>query len=309
VRLEARSTKLVLCLAAVYLIWGSSFLFTKIAVMHLPATLFSGIRFVAAGSILALLARFWRGAQWPADFSEWRHVLIVAFFMVFASNGLNAWAIHYLPSSVAALLNSTAAFWIAGLGVFGRRGHPLTARASLGLVIGFAGTVLMLIPKGQSEGYSLYAQVGALFGCLGWSLGTLYYRSIDTKISSMMFTGLQMLFGGMMLLGVAVIRNDFAQWSPDQPSMIALLYLTFFSSCLAYTAYGWLTVNTTPAIIGTYSYVNPAIAAVVGWQFLHEQLSTLQFLGMFIIIIGVILSTLPGSSFTDPKALEEPRSQ
>ncbi len=308
-RLEARSTKLMLCLAAVYLIWGSSFLFTKIAVMRLPATLFSGIRFVAAGSILALLARFWRGAKWPANLSEWRHVLVVAFFMVFVSNGLNAWAIHYLPSSVAALLNSTAAFWIAGLGVFGRRGHPLTGRASLGLVIGFAGTVLILMPKSQSEGYSLYAQIGALLGCLGWSLGTLYYRGLDTKISSMMFTGLQMLLGGIMLLGVAVVRNDFAHWSPDESSMVALFYLTFFSSCLAYTAYGWLTVNTTPSIIGTYSYVNPAIAAFVGWQFLHEQLSSLQFLGMFIIIVGVILSTLPGSSFADPKALEEPRSQ
>jgi len=89
---------------------------------------------------------------------------------------------------------------------------------------------------------------------------------------------------------------------------VALAYLTFFSSCLAYTAYGWLMLNTSPAIIGTYSYVNPAIAAYLGWQFLHESLSRVQLVGMVIIIVGVALLTVPGGSLIDPKTLQEPKS-
>ena len=101
--------------------------------------------------------------------------------MVFASNGLNIWAISYIPTNLSALLNGTAAFWIAGLGVFGKRGHPLTRWAVLGMIIGFAGTALMLIPKGGLRTSSLLAEIGALVACCAWALGTLYYRSIDTR--------------------------------------------------------------------------------------------------------------------------------
>jgi drug/metabolite transporter (DMT)-like permease len=124
-----------------------------------------------------------------------------------------------------------------------------------------------------------------------------------------MFMALQMLLGGLMLFGVALANGDAARWSPNAAGLIALGYLTFFSSCLAYTAYGWLSINTTPALIGTYSYVNPAIAAFLGWQFLDERLSRLQLIGMVIIIIGVCILTLPGGSLTDPKTLAEPKTQ
>jgi drug/metabolite transporter (DMT)-like permease len=270
------SAKLTLALATVYLVWGSSFLFTKIAVTNLPPALFSGIRFVS---------------------------------MVLASNGLNTWAMRYIPSNQSALLNGTSAFWIAGLGVFGPRGHPLTRSAILGLGVGFLGAVMMLIPQGPMSTASLFAQLCVLTACLCWSLGTLYYRSIDTQLSPLMFMALQMFMGGLMLLGLGIVHGDSAHWSPNAPGLLALCYLTFFSSCLAYTAYGWLTVNSTPALIGTYSYVNPAIAAFLGWQFLHEHLSVVQLVGMVVIIFGVCLLTLPGGSLTDPKTLAEPKTQ
>src|SRR5271169_1627528 len=208
---DSRSTaKLMVCLGTIYLVWGSSFLFSKIAVNNLPIALFSAIRFLTAGTLLALLARFWGGHPFPSRLIEWRHVLIAGFFMVFASNGLNTWAIHYIPTNQSALLNGTAAFWIAGLGVFGRRGHPLTRWAVLGLGIGFLGAALMLIPKGPLSTSSWLAQAGALTACLSWSLGTLYYRSIDTELSSLMFMGMQMLMGGLMLLAVGIIHGDAA---------------------------------------------------------------------------------------------------
>ena len=142
----------------------------------------------------------------------------------------------------------------------------------------------MLIPKEPLSTNSLLAQAGALIACFSWSLGTLYYRSIDTELSSLMFMGMQMLMGGLMLLAVGVAHGDAAHWAPNASGLTALFYLTFFSSCLAYTAYGWLSLNAAPALIGTYGYVNPAIAAFLGWQFLHEHLSGTQLVGMVIII-------------------------
>jgi drug/metabolite transporter (DMT)-like permease len=293
----------------VYLVWGSSFLFTKIAVESLPPALFAGVRFITAGVLLALIAEFYGHSRLPKRLIEWRHVTIAGFFMVFVSNGLNTWSIQFLGSNEAALLNSTSAFWIAGLGVFGKRGHPLTKSAVLGLAIGFIGAALMLVPKGPIFSKGSVAQLGILTASGSWALGTLYYRSITTHLSSMMFMALQMLMGGLMLLGLALARGDSMHGPPSAPALISVCYLTFLSSGLAYTAYGWLTMNTSPAIISTYSYVNPAIAALLGWLVLHEHLSGLQLVGMAIIIVGVCILTMPGGSLTDPKTLAEPKTQ
>jgi drug/metabolite transporter (DMT)-like permease len=301
--------KLMLALCSIYLVWGSSFLFSKIAVSNLPVALFSAVRFLTAGTLLALLAHFWGGHAFPRRSIEWRHVTIAGFFMVFLSNGLNTWAIHYIPSNQSALLNATSAFWIAGLGVFGRRGHPLNRWAILGMCTGFAGAGLMLIPRGGFHATSVLAEIGALTACCAWACGTLYFRSIDTELTSLMFMALQMCMGGLMLLAVAVVNGDPAHWAPNTAGWVALGYLTFFSSCIAYTAYGWLSLNAAPALIGTYGYVNPAIAAFLGWQFLDEHLSNLQLAGMVIIIAAVGILTLPGGTLTDPKTLAEPKAQ
>jgi drug/metabolite transporter (DMT)-like permease len=303
------SAKLMGCLVTIYIVWGSSFLFSKIAVNHLPPALFSAVRFTTAGVLLAWLAHFVGGHAFPRRAVEWRHVSVAGFFMVFASNGLNLWAIKYIPTNLSALLNGTSAFWIAGLGVFGKRGHPLSRGAVLGMLIGFAGTALMLVPKGGLRTSSLLAEIGALVACGAWALGTLYYRSIDTALTSLMFMALQMLMGGLMLLCVALGHGDAAHWTFNGPGLVALAYLTFFSSCLAYTAYGWLSLHAPPALTGTYGYVNPAIAAYLGWQFLDEHLTNSQLLGMVTIILAVGILTLPGGTLTDRKTLEEPKTQ
>ena len=292
-----------------YLVWGSSFVFTKIAVENLPPALFAGVRFVTAGVLLALIAEIFGHDRLPRRLIEWRHVTIAGFFMIFISNGLNTWSMQYLPSNETALLNGTSAFWIAGLGVFGRRGHPLTRSAVFGLLIGFIGAMLMLVPKGPIFSKGSLAQLGVLTACASWSLGTLYYRNITTQLGSIMFMALQMLMGGLMLLIFALARGDSMPWPPNVPGLISLCYLTFLSSGLAYTAYGWLTMNTTPTIISTYSYVNPAIAALLGWLVLHEHLTGVQLIGMAIAIIGVSILTVPGGSLTDPKTLAEPKTQ
>ena len=303
------SAKLAASLAAVYLIWGSTFLFTKVAVTHLPIALYTAVRFLTAGSLLALMARIFRREEWPRRLIDWRHVLVTGFCMVFVSNGLNAWAMQFIATNESALLNGTAAFWIAGLGVFGPRGHPLTRWAILGLGIGFAGTALMLVPDGGLQRSSLLAELGVLGACLAFAFGTLYFRSIDTEVGSLMFMGMQLFCGGLMLLIVALVRGDAARWTFNAPGLVALAYLTLMSSCLGFTAYGWLMRHATPAVIGSYSYVNPAIAAFLGWWFLHERLSHSQRFGMAVIIAGVSILTIPGGSLTDPKTLGEPKTQ
>jgi drug/metabolite transporter (DMT)-like permease len=303
------SAKLAVSLAAVYLIWGSTFMFTKVAVTHLPIALYTAVRFLTAGSLLALMARIFRREEWPRRLIDWRHLLVTGFCMVFVSNGLNAWAMQFIATNESALLNGTAAFWIAGLGVFGPRGHPLTRWAILGLGIGFAGTALMLVPDGGLQRASLLAELGVLGACLAFAFGTLYFRSIDTEVGSLMFMGMQLFCGGLMLLIVAVVHGDTARWTFNAPGLIALAYLTLMSSCLGFTAYGWLMRHATPAVIGSYSYVNPAIAAFLGWWFLHERLSHSQRIGMAVIIAGVSILTIPGGSLTDPKTLGEPKTQ
>ena len=112
-----------------------------------------------------------------------------------------------------------------------------------------------------------------------------------------------------MLLVFGLAHGDATHFTPTVPGLTALFYLTFFSSCLAYTAYGWLSRHATPALIGTYGYVNPAIASFLGWRLLHEHLSGTQLVGMVIIIVGVGILTYPGGSLTDPKTLAEPKTQ
>ena len=296
-KLRHHNLKVGVCLAAVYLIWGSSFLFSKIAVRSLPVALLSGSRFLIAGTLLALVAQVRGSAVWPTTRRDWAQGFVLGILMVVASNGLNLWAIQYMPSSQSALLNSTAAFWIAGLGVFGPRGHPLSRRAIAGLSIGFIGTVLMLIPDGRLPTAALFAQAGALLGCLSWSLGTLYYRGLDTRVSPLMLTAMQMWFGGAMMFVWGLANGDAARWHMDTAGLVAFGYLTLCSSCVAYTAYGWLSRNTHPALIGTYSYVNPMIAAFLGWQFLDERLSMTQLSGMLIVIAGVLCVTLPATQY------------
>lgn len=306
-----RSAKLALALGTVYVVWGSSFMFSKIGVAHLPVALFAGTRFLTAGFLLALVAHHWIGDPWPRDPIEYRHVAIAGIFMVFLSSGLNLWAIQFLPSHVSALLHGTSALWIAGLGVFGRRGHPLTRRALLGLAIGFAGTLLMLapVPGADPRPSMLLAKCGVLCSCLAWALGTLYYRSVDTRLSPLMFVALQMICGGALLLITGLASGETARWTINLPGMISLAYLTFASSCLAYSAYSWLAVNSTPAVIGSYSYVNPVIATFVGWAILHEAITRRQIGGMSIVIVGVLLLTLPNGGWFDRATLAEPDSQ
>lgn len=300
------NSRLTAALAAVYLIWGCSFLFTKIGVTNLPGALFSGLRFMAAGIGLALLARYWRGDAWPRRWRDWRDIGVMGLFTVVLSTGLNVWSLKYISSGESALLNSTAALWIAVFGSLGARGHPLNRLAWAGLALGVVGTAMTLSPRLTVNAGVAVPYLIALLACLSWSIATMYYRHVDTRVGALMFIGLQMLSGGVVQFLIGLGFGQWSQWHFNLPGMIALAYLSIFSSGLAYTAYGWLTRNTSPAIIGTYSYVNPAIAAFVGWLFLRESLLPIQIGGMLVVLVGVALVTSSGATPRNDKGLEEP---
>lgn len=283
-----RRIRVALALAAVYFVWGSSYVATKVLVTVEPPLVAAGWRFLLAAGILATIAA-WRGERPPRSALEWRTITLCALTNVVASNGFNAVGIQHVPSNVAALLNATPALWIAWLGTFGPRGVPLTGPTRAGLVIGLAGVLLVLLPNGGSLAASLPSQLLILLGCLGWSVGTIIYRNAAPKTPPMMFTALQMVVGGVLLLVGAPLIGEPVHFVMSLRGVAPLLWLTIMSSCVGYTAYAWLVNHTTPVVVGSYAYVNPAIAALVGWAVLGETLAIMQIAGMVVIFAAVAL--------------------
>lgn len=287
--------RLLLCLAIVYLVWGSSYLATRIGVQELPPLLFGGIRFTAAGLLLLIVAVF-RGFRPSALRGEWGHLAVIGLLGVSFVNGLQVWAMQWVPSHTGALLNASCAFWIVAFGLYGRRAHRPSARVLAGIVIGFLGTGLLIWPSGDiasATATPLLPQFAILLACVGWAVATIYLRNSHTRLDVIALTGLQMLAGGLTLTLLGFAWGEGSAWKWSAPGLISMAYLTIFSSCIAYTAYAWLARNAPPAQVGTYGYVNPAIATVLGYLVLNEVMTPAQILGTAVILAGVLLVNWP----------------
>jgi drug/metabolite transporter (DMT)-like permease len=286
----------------VYLVWGTSYLATRVGVLHLPPLLFGGVRFFISGVLLMAVA-FWRGFSIRQLDGHWGHMLMMSLLGVSVCNGLQVWAMQWVPSHTGALLNASSAMWIVIFGLFGARSHRPETRAIAGLIIGFIGTVLLVWPVHELTGVNalqaaatatpLLPQLVILLACIVWSLGTIYMRNHSVKLDIFAMLGTQMLIGGVMMFLVGLARGELSAWSWSRPGVFSLAYLVIFSSCFAYVAYAWLARHATPAVVGTYSYVNPALAAVVGYIGLDEHLSALQVVGALIILTGVLMINWP----------------
>lgn len=286
----SRRSQIATALAITYLVWGSSFIATKIMVTDEPPLLLAGLRFTLAGLLLTAFA-WWRDGPPRLSRPELTHVLVMAFLAVLFSNACHVIAMQYVQSNTAALLNATPALWIAWLGTLGRRPRPLTRGQQAGLFVGLAGVLLVLAPKGGFQPAGLGWQLLILAGCASWSLGTIYHHNSETANPPFMFVALQMLAGGLGLLALAPLMNEpfTLDWTPR--AFAAFLWLTLASSCLAYSAYAWLTVHATPVLVGSYGYVCPAVATLLGWLVLGETLSWVQLAGMAVILFGIALVT------------------
>jgi drug/metabolite transporter (DMT)-like permease len=284
-----------LSFAALYLVWGSTYAAIRLGVAELPPALFVGVRLVIAGVLMALYARAVQGRRLPLSRREWRIVIISGLSMLGTANGFVAWSEQWLPSGEAALLVATAALWLAGFGAYGNRGYKLDARTLAGLAIGFGGTAMLLWPEQGFRLENLGAQLGVLFGALSWSAGSIYIKRQQPQTPPLMSAGLQSFTAGVFLSAIGLAAGESARWVWTASSMWALAYLIVFGSCMGYAAYIWLLHNVRPAALGTYAYVNPAVAVLIGWLFLGEVLTPVEAVSMVVILAGVVLVTTGGT--------------
>lgn len=282
--------RIMLAFAIVYVVWGSTYLAIRIGVAHIPPALFAGVRNGVAGLLLIVIAVL-RDRSFPFSAREWLHALILGVLLVTLGNGLVTWGEVYVQSNQAALISTTSALWVAWFGTFGPQGHKLSKRAKIGLVLGFVGAVLMLMPGRHFSFEHFGAQFVILFSTLCWGVGVMYSRNVTLTVSPLMHSGMLLFVGGALLVILGLAGGEAAHWQWSVRGIGALVYLTLIGSCLTYTTYVWLIKQTTPDKLSTTAYVNPAIALVLGWLVLGETVAGMRLVGMFVILLGVILVT------------------
>jgi len=283
----------VAAFAIIYLVWGSTFLAIRLGVRELPPLLFAGFRFLMAGALLTVVALVAR-ERFPQGTREWRLMVLFSLLMITFSNGVSTVALQHVPSNEGALLAAGSALWITALGALGPRGHPLTVRGTLGLLLGFAGVAFIVWPRETTPSGYMGWQALILFGSLCWAIGTILYRDAALAVGAVAFNAVMMLLGGAWLVLAGLGTGELPRWHWSPGGLLAMTYLAVFGSALAYTAYSWLLKRVPADRVSTFAYVNPAVATVLGWAVLGEALGPLQVAGMFVVLLGVALVTLPG---------------
>ena len=298
------STALViLAFAAVYVVWGSTYLAIRYGIQTLPPFLMAATRFLIAGAVLLAWAGF-RGESIRLSFVQWRRAFIIGALLFLGGNGGVTWAERYVASGLAALLVATEPLWVVIFN-WGLSHKRPNAKVALGVLIGLAG-VALLVGGGLSEGNagSFLSLVGVgvvIASSLAWAGGSVYSSQRPMKASTLMASGMQMLAGGSLLLLVGLITGEFKRLNFANTSWVsigALGYLTVFGSIVAFTAYSWLLRNVSLARATTYAYVNPVVAVLLGWLIAGEPLTPRMLIGAAVIVGSVVLITTYGTEAT-----------
>ena len=294
---EARQRlQLVLAFAIVYVVWGSTYLAIRIGVADLPPALLAGARNTSAGLVLMLFAWVRTGmAPWRSP--DWKIAVPVGLAMIALANGFTTWGEDWVPSNQAALISVCSALWTAWFGTFGARGHALSLRAKVGLVIGFIGALLLLMPGHGFSFQHLGAQLLIFVATISWAGGAMWGRHKDPKTPPLMLASMQMLTGGTALLAVGFATGEASQWQWTVKGIGSVAYLAVFGSIMSYTTYIWLVRRVTPDKLSTIAYVNPLVAVILGWLVLDETLNGWQVAGMFVLLFGVLLINTRAGSF------------
>src|ERR1043165_2661950 len=305
----------VLCFAAVYILWGSTYLGIRLAIETLPPFLMAGTRFTLAGVILLTWSRL-KGERFLSALSQWQKALIVGGLLLLCGNGGVTWAERYIATSLAALLVSTEPLWVVILNWILTRRRP-NSKVLLGVLIGLVG-VTFLVSDGLSRGngnswVSLVGGGVVILAGFAWAAGSVYSNLKPIDASTSMTSGMQMFCGGCLLLLLALGSGDFgrlnlanASWT----SIGAFFYLLIFGSLVGFTAYSWLLNNVTPAMATTYAYVNPVVAVFLGWLIAGEPLTRRMLFAAAVIISSVVLITTfsrePDTAIHDSKCPTPP---
>ncbi|MEI6947861.1 EamA family transporter [Paraflavisolibacter sp. H34] len=287
----------VAAFAALYIIWGSTYLGILYAIESIPPLLMAGARFVTAGVLLLgwLLAR---GEKLPSPRS-FGSVAVGGILMLFAGNGALAWAEQFLPSGLAAIIVASVPLWFILLDR-GQWAHNFrNKKVVLGLLIGFVGVMLLFAGKGSSNDLygpgKMVAVLVLMVGTIGWAAGSLYSKYVSADCSTAMKAAIQMLAAGLVSLAASGITGEAAHFRLENvttASIWALLYLIFFGSFVGYMSYIWLLSVRPAAQVGTYAYVNPVVAVFLGWLFAGEPIGYQKVLALAVILGGVLLVNL-----------------
>jgi drug/metabolite transporter (DMT)-like permease len=279
-------------LVTVYIVWGSTYLAIRVVVeSEIPPLLGMGVRFLtAAGLLLGFLAlrRGWRSLR--VTWRELRAAAVVGTLLLLLGNGLVAIAEQTVPSGLAALIVGAVPLWFVLLRVArGDRPRPLTW---LGVMVGFGGIAAISLPRGGIEGVELWGVLVILVATVCWAFGSYLSPRLGLPKGALLATGYEMLAGGAIMTGVGLVAGEGADLTlAEVPAQgwIALAYLVVMGSLVGYTAYGFALANAPLSLVGTYAYVNPAVAVFLGWLILSEPVTAVVLGGGLLVVVGVAL--------------------
>jgi drug/metabolite transporter (DMT)-like permease len=286
--------KTLFAFAMIYFVWGSTFLAIRIGVHEVPPFLLAAIRFSVAGLVLYLWTLA-RGERSPTA-RQWMSVLLLAVLIFVLDYGLLFWAEQHVPSGVAAVMMATIPVFMALSEIILLRTQRLTIRLSLALLIGIGG-VAVLVSHSLNLGGAAIDRAGAvalLIAAITWSLSSALTRKLPLPSSKVMSSGSQMLAGGVLLALTSTALGEFHHFHPRAVSSAAwfsLLYLIVAGSIVAFTAYVWLIHHESPTRVGTYAYVNPVVAVLLGYFLGGEALGLRTVLGTLLVLVSVVVIT------------------
>jgi drug/metabolite transporter (DMT)-like permease len=300
--------KVLLAFGIIYFVWGSTFLAIRIGVHEVPPLLLAGTRFFAAG--IALYA--WMRAKGVASPTarEWGAATLLAFLIFAVDYGCLFWAERRVPSGIAAVMMATIPAFMAVSEIVILRTQRPTPRLALALLVGLGG-VAVLMSRSLSLGGPAIDTVGAcalIVGAIAWSVASALTRRLPLPASKVMSSGSQMLAGGVLLLLAAAIFGEFRGFRVEVVSRgawFALAYLIVAGSIIGFTAYVWLIHHESPTKVGTYAYVNPVVAVLVGYFLGGEALGTRTILGTLLVLVSVVVITTTRAKKTELLLAEE----
>jgi drug/metabolite transporter (DMT)-like permease len=289
--------KILLAFAIIYFVWGSTFLAIRVGVREVPPFLLAGLRFVLAGLFLYGWMRL-KGVVRPTR-REWAGICLQGTLIFLVDYGCVFWAEQRVPSGITAVVLATIAIFITLLEVSILRTQRLTVRLSLALLAGLCG-VAVLMNRSFSFGEAPIDRAGALallVAAVCWSVATILTRRLTLPASKPMSAAAQMLAGGIQLLVLAAVTGEFKGFriqAVSRTAWFALLYLIVAGSIVGFTAYIWLLHYESPTKVGTYAYVNPVVAVLVGYFVGGETIGLRTVFGSVLVLVSVItISTMP----------------
>ncbi len=298
-----RRLHIVGAFAAIYSVWGSTYLAIRYAVETIPPFLMLGTRFIISGVILYVWSRM-RGSPRPSR-RQWRNATIAGFFLLVGGNGAVGWAEQTMASGLTALLVSVLPFWLVLIDWARPRGRAPRPMVIAGLVLGVVGIIVLVNPTASNgQGISKLGAGVLMLGSLSWAIGSFFSRDADLPSSGMMRTAVEMIGGGALLLVLGLTTGELRTFDihhVSSASALGLVYLTTFGSLIGFTAYIWLFDKVSPALAGTYAFVNPVVAVFLGWAIASEPLSLRTIVAAMIVIGAVALITL---SRAEPAQIE-----